>query len=293
MFEIKTLTIRSIKIFIRDKTAVFFSFLSVIILLGLYLLFIKNAYKVDFLANVMTDGEQEFMINSMMMSGVLVINTLTLSLGNLGNIVTDFENNIIDAFVVTPIKRSKLIIAYFLSSFLITLVFTLIMWLLAVLIIGLTTGIFYESVVIIKAIGLLTLYTFISTAFMILLTTFIKSVNAFGAVAGVFGTIIGFTSGIYMPLSQFPTMIQKVSSFIPFTHMAIYLKQLLLERSFNIIESKVPTEAIETIKEAYTINELPVLGLHIDKIWILAVCVLLAVLSLLWATRRLSKRIKS
>lgn len=291
MFEIKMLTLRNVKVYLRDKVAVFFSFLSVIILLGLYLLFLKNIYKVDFLNGILSDPEQAFMIDALMMSGVLVINTMTLALGNLGTMVSDFERAKIDSFIVTPVKKYKIVVSYFLASFIITSIFTLLMWFLALGMMGLTTGLYFSKLIVLKVSFLLLYYTLISTSFMILLATFIKSMSAFGAISGVLGTIIGFTSGIYIPLNQLPESIIKFSSLIPFTHMSIFMKTILLKPSFDKLEKVAPLEMIEGIKEGFTMNPMPVVNLDLSFPVLMAIFFALALLSLSLASIRLSKKI--
>ena len=100
MFEIVSLVKRNIKIYLRDPLAVFFSFLSTIILMMIYILFLGNVGG-DELGALLTNNEMKFLIYSQMMAGIIVLNTLTIPLGNLGSIVTDFEQNKMDAFMVT------------------------------------------------------------------------------------------------------------------------------------------------------------------------------------------------
>lgn len=292
MYEVISLTTRNVKIFIRDKTAVFFSLLSVIILLAIYILFLGNAFSDDSLSSVLTPGELDFMTYSIMMSGVLVINTLTLSLGNLGNIISDFEYKMMNAFLVTPIRRYKIILAYYLSSLLITVTFTLFMWFLAIFGIGFFTGVWYNLETVLITSGLLVLFTFISTAFMIFLTTWIKSVNAFGAVAGIFGTIIGFMSGIYMPLSILPEFVRNIASVLPFTHMTILLKRVMFQQSLDLIVSRAPEIPIDDVKYGIGATDLAIFGVSVDMFWIMLISTVISVLLLLWATARLSKRIQ-
>ncbi len=292
MSDIIALAKRNVKIFLRDKTAVFFSFLSVIILLTLYLLFLKNNYMSDELTAIIGKDQMTFIASTIMMSGVLVINTMTVSLGNLGNIVYDFSTSVIDGFIVAPVKKYKLILGYYVSSFLLTLIFTLLMWFVIVIYIGLNSGVWFSFNKILITSLYLILYTFISTGFMIFIITFVDSVNAFGALSGIFGTVIGFTCGIYMPLSVLPNFIQKVSSLIPFTHMTILLKQVLLTDSFTLIEGSVPVDALNEIKTIYGINKMKVFNLDIPYFWIIFVSGIISLLLLLWATRRISKKIK-
>ena len=124
-----------------------------------------------------------------------MLNTITISVGNLGTLIEDVSKRYLDGFLVTPVKRGKIVVAYYLTSLLLTIIFTILMWLLAVLLIGLTTGIYYQVSVIFESIGLIVLFSFISSSMMVLITTFIKSINAFGAFSGVFGSLVGFVTG--------------------------------------------------------------------------------------------------
>ena len=278
MNDILVLTKRNIKIYLRDKAAVFFSFLSIIILLALYFLFLKNAYITDELADLLAKNEIEFITNSLMISGVLVINTLTLSLGNLGNIINDFSRRKLDGFLIAPIKRYKIIVSYYLSSLFITATLTLFMWFLSAILIGIQTSIWYSFNQVMMVSLYVILFTFISTAFMIFLTTFINSVNTFGAITGVFGTIIGFISGIYMPIYVLPKFIQNITSLVPFTHMTIVLRRQLLDPKLASLETTLPQELIAIYKEIFGIQPMKIFNLNLHFWWILLITSVIAVL---------------
>ncbi|CCV66207.1 ABC-2 type transporter [Paracholeplasma brassicae] len=293
MYEITNLTLRSIKIFIRDKTAVFFSFLSIIILLALYFLFIGKSYGsgLDFIDPKLVS----FLVTSQMMGGVLVINTLTLSLGVVGSFIVDMEQRRLDAFLVTPVKRYKIILSYYFSAIIVTLFFSFIMWLVTILYVYVNTGYFYGIGIILKVSGLLVFYTFISTSIMIFIISFLKSVNAFGTLSGVLGTFVGFASGIYMPLVQLGSVVQKVASVIPFTHMTILLKRVMLEVPYEAVlkQNFGDTDAqqvVDDIAVYYGTNEIGLFGLDVNLTVLLSLCSLLAVGVLILTTYRISKR---
>lgn len=293
MYEVMNLTARSIKIFLRDKTAVFFSFLSIIILLALYFLFIGKSYGsgLEMLDSKLVD----FLVTSQMMGGVLVINTLTLALGVVGNFIGDMEQHRLDAFLVTPVKRYKIILSYYLSSIIVTLFFSLLMWLITVVYVYMNTGYFYGFDVIIKVSGLLVFYTFISTSVMIFIISFVKSVNAFGTLSGVLGTFVGFAAGIYMPLVQLGAVVQKVASLLPFTHMTILLKQVMLEYPYHLVRDSNlgetnPSDIIDEIAKFYGTNEIGVLGIEINLFWIFILISALSILLLALTTKRIGKR---
>ena len=291
MNEILTLMGRNIKIYLRDKVAVFFSFLSVIILLLIYILFLGNQFSSPTLETILTPAEIDFFKYSVMMPGVLVLNTLTISMGNLGTLIEDMDKRYLDGFLVTPVKRSKIVVSYYLSSLMITLVFTVLMWILAVVLIGLTTGIFYQFDVIFMSMGLIIIFSFISSSLMVLITTFIKSMNAFGAFSGVFGSLIGFTTGIYMPLSVLPEFMVNIASVVPFTHFVILLKSIIMKQSIDMIAGGgVPEDYIEGIKKGFGGSEIGIVGLDVPMIWILIFSSILAAVFLVLATLRMSRR---
>lgn len=299
MYETFELTKRNIKVYLRDKAAVFFSFLSVIILLGLYILFLGNNFKPNQLVGILTDQELNFLVYSQLLPGIMIINAVSIPLGNLGNIINDFEYRKLDGFLVAPVKRGKVILSYYLSSFLITVVISIFMIIVAYVAIGLYTGIFFDIDVILLSILYVTLFAFVSTAIMIFVTSFIKSVNAFGAFSGVFGTVVGFISGIYMPLFILPSFIKGVASLVPFTHMTIMLKQVMMKQAFLMLDVKLQplmTEAeyqsfLTNYQEAVGYSSLDIFGLDVP-FWLIAIGMgIISVVCLVLSTYRLSKRI--
>ncbi|MDY0295560.1 MAG: ABC transporter permease [Acholeplasmataceae bacterium] len=284
MNDFISLVKRNTLAFLRDKAAVFFSLLSVIILLALYFLFIGRQYTSDL--TMVSDEMKTFLSTSVIMGGVLVINTVSLSLGVMGNIITDLQFKKIDAFLVTPVKRYKIILSYYVTSIVITVVLTLIMWILTVVYVGIFSGYWYTFLTILTVSGLLIFYTFISATLMIFLTTILKSVNAFGALSGILGTFIGFVSGIYMPLFVLGKSMAYVASLVPFTHMTILLKQVLLKEPYALL----PDEVVEQVSVFYGTQEIGILELDVNMFWILLVSLALSFLLLYFAYRNMSRK---
>ena len=76
---------RNLKLFFRDKSSVFFSLLSVLIVLGLYVLFLG-----DQLVSSMKDvtGANRLM-DSWIMAGILAVTPVSTTLGSFGTMVAD------------------------------------------------------------------------------------------------------------------------------------------------------------------------------------------------------------
>jgi len=299
MYNFKLLVIRNIKIYLRDKTAVFFSFLSLIILLVLYLLFLANNLKPTGMDEILTDSQLTFMVYAQLIPGLIVINSVSIPLGNLGNVINDFEYRQMDGFLVTPVKRFKFILGYYVASFIITVILSTLLIVSAYFIMSMLTGVYVYWTTYLYSILFTLLFSFISTAIMIFVTSLIKSINAYGALSGVFGTLIGFASGIYMPLFVLPEFMSKIASILPFTHMNILLKRIALPQAFELMDaSKFDSEAIylatiDRLKEVYGYNEIGIFGLNVDMVWIMIGSLLLSVGLLFAATIMMNRRIKN
>jgi multidrug/hemolysin transport system permease protein len=283
--------------FVRDKTALFFSFLSVIILLLLYFAFIGENFVTQLrdpaYASLIDPKLIDYIKISNMMGGILVINTISLSFGIMGNIVTDIEQRSLDAYLVTPVKRYKIVFSYYVSSIIVTAFFTIVMWLFTIIYVGLLSGYWFPLSVIFYTIGLLTFFTFISASLMIYLITLLKSVNAFGILSGVLGTVIGFTCGIYMPLVILTKPIQNIASLLPFTHMTILLKRALLEEPMNLLTASLGSDdAVNQMRPYFGMNEIDVFGADVSMIWLMVASAIIASILLYLGYINMSKKIK-
>lgn len=286
MYNVNALIRRNIKVFLRDKAAVFFSFLSVIILLGLYFLFLGRQYTSGISFDAISTNLKTFLGVGVIMGGVLVINTVSLSLGVMGTIVSDIETRRLEGFMVTPIERYKVILAYFISSTIVTVTLSVMMWLLTVLYVGFASGYWYSIQTILLSSLLILFYTFISSALMLFLVTLIKSQNAFGALAGVLGTVIGFMSGIYMPLFVLGKGMANIASLVPFTHMTILLKQVILKEAY----AELPALFAEGLAESYGTQNIGVFGTAVPMFWLMAGSFMIAMILLLLAYRNMNKK---
>jgi multidrug/hemolysin transport system permease protein len=217
------------------------------------------------------------------MGGVLVINTVSLSLGVMGNLVSDLDQRKLDAYLVTPVKRYKIILSYYISSILVTATLTLLMWVLTILYVGVFADYWYSFSTILITTGLIIFYTFISATLMI----FLKSVNAFGALSGVLGTLIGFMSGIYMPLFVLGDAMSKVASLVPFTHMTILLKQVILKDAY----AQVGPDIAEGVSLFYGTQEIGILGQPIEMFWIMIMSFALGMLLLYFSYRKMNRKL--
>jgi len=234
---------RNVKMFFRDKASVFFSFLSVLIIIGLYALFLGDMQVKNIKAAVGDVKGIRFLIDAWIMAGIIAVNTVTLTLGAFGIMVQDESKKIMKDFLVAPIKRSSLVASYVLSSWIIGFIITIIAFIIGEAYIVFSGGELLPFISILKVIGIIALCIFSSSSMVFLLVSFIKTDSAFATLSTLIGTLIGFLAGIYVPIGVLPQAVQSFIKFVPTTHSAVLLRQVFMERPLEMVFAKAP-EAI-------------------------------------------------
>ena len=129
MREIVYLLKRNILLYLRDYAAVFFSLLSMLIVLALMVIFLGNMNSenvVDALAELggvrdtaADQANADYLIQMWTLAGILVVNTVTVTLTVMGKMVEDEASNKLVSFYVTPVKRIKIVLSYIGSAWLV------------------------------------------------------------------------------------------------------------------------------------------------------------------------------
>ena len=254
MSAILNLASRNIKIYIRNKSLVFFSFLSVIIIIGLYALFLGKV-QVAGIQNTIGDvAGIRFLVDSWIMSGLLAINVITISLGVLGTMVRDIEEKQFSDFMVAPVSRTGVVLSYLVASWVITFAFSIIALLISEAYIVLSGGALLAFLPFLQTIGVIALCVISSSAVMYLLVTFIKSSAAFATLSTLLGTLIGFITGVYVPLGILPPAVQKFVILVPFSHAAAALRQIFCAQPLAQVFKGAPPEVLANYEKVYGIK---------------------------------------
>ena len=128
---------------------------------------------------------------------------------------------------------------------------------------------------------------------MIYLVTLLKSVNAFGTLSGILGTLIGFTCGIYMPLVIFFETRSTCCIDDTFYAYDNPIKGILLEEPMKLLTQSLGTdEAAVAMAPYFGINEIGLFGMEVNMFWLMAGSALLAGLLLYLGFRNMNKKIK-
>ncbi len=238
--------IRNLKVFFRDKSSVFFSLLSVFIIIGLYALFLGNVWSSGFkeIKNI------RFVMDSWMMAGLLAVTTVTATMGAFGIMVEDETKKYNKDFYSSPLSRSSITMGYLLGAFVISVIMSIIALVLIEIYIVLAGGSLLPVEGFIEVILLILLSAFSNTAMLFFIASFFKSQNAFATASTVIGTIIGFLTGIYIPIGSLPSAVQMVIKIFPPSHAAALFRQVIMAAPLSTGFAGAPAEVVSQFKTA-------------------------------------------
>jgi multidrug/hemolysin transport system permease protein len=236
---------RNIKLFFRDKSAVFFSLLSVFIIISLYALFLGDVW-----TNNLTEiSNARALIDCWIMAGLIAVTSVTTTMGSFGILVDDKARKISKDFYSSPVKRSHLVAGYVISSFIVGVLMSIVAFILAQIYLLIGSGGMLSITAIIKSFGLILLSTFTNTAIVLFAVSFFKSQNAFATASTVIGTLIGFLTGIYLPIGNLSGLIQGIIKLFPVSHAVLLFRQVLMEEQLSIAFGHAPEQYLTDFNE--------------------------------------------
>ena len=241
------LLLRNLRVYFRDKASVFFSLLSVIIIILLYALFLGE----DWVRDGIFAGAKGVrnLMDSWLMAGLLAVVSVTSTMGAFGIMVDDKARKIIKDFYSSPLSRPGLTGGYILSAFLIGLLMSLITAVFAIVYILARGGAFPTLIALAKTAGLILISSMSNTSIVLFLISFINSANAFSTASTLIGTLIGFMTGIYMPIGELPPAVQTLIKFVPTSHAAALFRQVLMEKPLETVFAGAPEGTVAYFKE--------------------------------------------
>lgn len=270
---------RNLKLFFRDKTSVFFSLLSVLIILGLYILFLGDVTSND----IPIESARTF-VDIWMIAGIMAVSSLTSTLGALGVVVMDKESRRFLDFRVSPLSNRKLMLSYLFSAIIVGVLMSVIVFIVASLYLYLRAGLVFELLINIKILCVILLAVSSSASLIFFFISFISSQNAYSTVSIVIGTVVGFLTGIYVPIGALPSFVQLLIKIFPVSHSALLFKQIMLKETLNEIPAQVVHELEQTFGVVYTLGDTTLNMTH-SIVYLLVCCILFGLLTV-WSLSR-------
>lgn len=260
-------TKRNIRVFLRDRLAVFFTFLAPIIIVILYLLFFgKMQYESNqkYFKNV-DDSQIRIITDGGLVAGLISLSSITTATGLSVIQVRDRETDLIKEIDVTPARNWTIKMSYMLFNMMFNIMINLGMLTLGFIYLGIRQSINLNWYLVISVIAWVVFISMSGSVFIIFILNFFKSTTSFSAFSAIFSSGVGFVIGAYLPFGLFPDWLSSICTFIPGANGTIVLKNLMLEPTLNSIYdsiSNIPNAA--KIQALFSDMGLKMLGTRVD-----------------------------
>ena len=245
---------RNTKLFFKDKGLFFTSLITPLILLVLYATFLSGVYESTFeqifsaMGSNVSDKALSGLVGGQLMSSLLAVSCVTVSFCSNMLMVQDKVSGAYKDLMITPLKRSKLALSYYLSTTIICYI-ALVACLIYVAFVGWFLS-FADIILLI--IDVLIMVTF-GTAISSVINYFLSSQGQISAVGSIVSSCYGFICGAYMPLSTFSEGLRNVIMFLPGTYGTALFRNHAIDGALNEIAKTAP-EAIKGIKDSIDCN---------------------------------------
>ncbi|GLC87127.1 ABC transporter permease [Lysinibacillus piscis] len=242
------------KVFRRDKTQVFFSLLSIIIVIILYAVFLQKM-QVDAIEQVMKATPQLItLVNEWLVAGLLSMIAVSTTLAAFGIMVRDYESKATADFLTAPISRATIQFSHVLNAFFTGCIFSFLALLGCEIFLVATGGEWLSAGDFMQVVGLLMLSVLLASVFNLFLTLFVQTQNAFSTLSTIVGTALGFLCGVYVPIGALPSFAQQLIMYFPISHTTVLLRQYFMEHSLVKVFQNSPPSALEAYQIQYGLH---------------------------------------
>ena len=250
MREIKVLTGRTMKLYLKNPLSILFSFVYMLLFIVLISLFLG-----DYMAKGMMDvyaevkgidfAHMRWLVDTTSMAGVLMINCILVPLNVLTIMVQDSNDNRLDSFLVSAAARNKLAVGYWLAPFLTGIVMNILCLFISEGFIVMNGGKWLSVQSNIEMAGLIIVNTFSTTSILFVAAMLTKSISLYSTFTGIMSALAGFLTGAFLPIGMFPENIQKIFVLIPAHHGATLMRKVMSQEPLMATFGNVTDQTVK------------------------------------------------
>ena len=166
--------------------------------------------------------------NIFLLSGILGSAMISVPFSCITVVVKDRANKVDYDILATPMKREQIILAYFISAVLTSILLNSIILAVGLIGIRMQGNMYLNISQVVKAFSVVALGSISASAIFMIVVLFFKTVSACEAFFGILSAASGFVIGAYIPISQFSNEVQTVCNLFPASQITIMLRNILL-----------------------------------------------------------------
>lgn len=254
--KMRYLTLRNIKLYFKDKMTFLVSLITPLILLVLFIAFLKSTYEDSILSIIQGFDLDQSLIDAFtggwLFSSVLATSCITVAFCS-GMMVIDKINKANIDFMVSPVKKSTLQLSYVLANLFSTFIITFVLLIVGLIYLA-CVGFYITFVDILLIVFGIIISSLFGTILANIIWTFTHSQGVVSGVCTFVSALYGFICGAYMPISTMGQGMQYVVSLLPGTYATVLFRQGFLNSVLNRMRETLPQEMINGIASGFDVK---------------------------------------
>lgn len=248
---------RNIRIYFRDKGAVFFSLLSMLIIIALMLFFLGDMYAESIMSALgelpNRDAAQDeanavLYVLQWMAAGIVSINAVTVTLAVYSTMIKDRSEGRLSSIYTAPVSRLTIAGGYIIAAWICSVIVCVITLIISEIYCIIQGGAAYSLTEHLQLLGMICVNSFTYAALMYLVAMLAKTEGAWSGIGTVVGTLVGFLGGIYIPIGNFSDSIAAVLKFTPVIYGTKTFRSIMTQSAQATAFDGAPEEMVTVFR---------------------------------------------
>lgn len=284
MAKLFCLTRRNLALFRSNKMNIMLSVACIPIILGLYILFLRDFLTILVMQGGMDSGPAKEFTDRMIAAGLLVVINTTTCFGIIQICVNDAAEGIRRDFQTAPVSGFTVVSGYWLSGIVISALFTCLTAAAGECYFSLTYGNHLSPETLLHVFLLILFSSCINAGMLLCFAGKLKNTATFSTFANLYGTLAGFLAGAYLPCSFYPKWLKPILFFYPPTQLTSLLRQEYVHDFTAAFEKTMTSNYVSGLYENFGIY-LKQNGslVSVPSQWSVLILSLAVLLFILWA----------
>lgn len=254
--KMRYLTLRNIKLYFKDKMTFLVSLITPLILLVLFIAFLKSTYEDSILSIIQGFDLDQSLIDALtggwLFSSVLATSCMTVAFCS-GMMVIDKINRANIDFMVSPVKKNTLQLSYVLANLFSTFIITFVLLIVGLIYLA-CVGFYITFVDILLIVFGIIITSLFGTILANIIWTFTHSQGVVSGVCTLVSALYGFICGAYMPINTMGQGMQYFVSLLPGTYATVLFRQGFLNSVLNRMRETLPQGMINGIASGFDVK---------------------------------------
>lgn len=254
--KMRYLTLRNTKLYFKDKMTFLVSLITPLILLVLFIAFLKSTYEDSILSIIQGFDLDQSLIDALtggwLFSSVLATSCITVAFCS-GMMVIDKINRANIDFMVSPVKKSTLQLSYVLANLFSTFIINFVLLIVGLIYLA-CVGFYITFVDILLIVFGIIITSLFGTILANIIWTFTHSQGVVSGVCTLVSALYGFICGAYMPISAMGQGMQYFVSLLPGTYATVLFRQGFLNSVLNRMRETLPQGMINGIASGFDVK---------------------------------------